>query len=165
MNAKRSRLRLLVAFVCGAVLGAAALLWVVLPPHQPRYQGRTIAQWLRILSSEPGRSGSPLDIIRVHVDTNLYTSIEVPLSYELLRKHNFLDGSGKIYLIVDHDNTTVHQLGQTNGNCLFPLPRWGIQAGMHEVTVEFVLWTGVDQYVSARGSPRGIAFDNNPASR
>jgi hypothetical protein len=156
--------RLLAGVAVVALLGCA-MLWGIPWLQQPRYEGRTMTEWLKKLATEPGRSGSPLDIIRVHVDTGLHTSVEVPLSYDLVRECNFLDGYGKILIIIDHDIEAVHQLGETNGNCLFPLPWWGVTPGVHEVTVKFVLWTGVDQAVSARGSSRTIAFDNNPTSR
>jgi hypothetical protein len=133
--------------------------------RQPRYEGQTMAQWLRILASEPGRSGSPLDIVRTHVDTNLHSiALEVPLSYALVREHDFLDGEGKIELRIDGRFYPVHHLRETNGNCLLPVPPWGISPGLHEVEVELQIVSRAYDRLYARGSPRTIALDNNSTS-
>jgi hypothetical protein len=141
--------------------------WVVLWSQQPRREGRTIAQWLRIIALEPGRPGSPLDIIRVNEDTNERTTfLEVALSYDLMREHNFLRGVGFIMPLIDGDVHTVECLRGTNGSILIPLS-WdgsGIPPGLHEAKVKFLLWTGIDMNVSAWGSARTINFDNHAAS-
>jgi hypothetical protein len=124
-------------------------------------------QWLRILASEPGRSGSPLDIIRFNVDTNQRTTwLEVPLSYDLLRDHDFLDGIGKIRVIVDGGAHSASRLRETNGNCVLKLD-WDwehIPPGLHKVGVDFEIWPSPYNLLHAQGTTRDIAFDNPPTS-
>lgn len=167
MTSFRVYKRRLIGVVVVALLGSAIFLGLAwsLQLCNPRYEGRTMAQWLRVLASEPTRSGTPLDIIRIHDYTNLHTiAVEVPLSYALLRSHDFLDGEGKIELIIDGRFYPVHHLGETNGNCLFPLPRLGISPGLHEVEVELQIVSRAYDRLSARGGKRAIAFDNVSSS-
>jgi hypothetical protein len=127
---------------------------------EPRVKGKTMAQWLKILASDPGNSNSPLDIIRVHVDTNLHAIVEIPLSYDLLREHNFLKGSGRIYPVIDGAGETAQPLRGTNGNCLFPLP-WNMRPGPHAVQVDFAIWGSSPDRLHARGSATTIVFTNS----
>jgi hypothetical protein len=116
-----------------------------------------MAQWLRTLSSEPGRSGSPLDIIRTNVDTNLNaTFLEVPLSYDLLREHDFFRGRGSLGVIIDGDGHGVPSLRGTNGNCLLVLSwdRERISPGLHKIEINFL----IGEYLSARGSTQAVVF-------
>jgi hypothetical protein len=138
-------------------------LWGIRWLQRPRHEGRTMAQWLRTLASEPGRSGSPLDIIRTHVDTNLHTVLlEVPLSYDLLREHDFLDGIGRIDVVIDGGCCSVPLLRETNGNCLLLLDwdREHIPPGLHKLELDFL----IDEYLHARGSTQAVVFANNPTS-
>ncbi len=156
--------RLLTSVALVALLGFAMLCgirwWV-----QPRYFGRTMAQWLNILTSEPGRSGSPLDIIRTHVDTSLHTVVlEVPLSYDLLREHDFLWGQGFIDVRIDGRASVdpIPELRGTNGNCFLVLnwDREQIPPGLHKFQVN--LRIGKD--LNASGSTQCVVPNNNPRS-
>ena len=158
---------LLAAWAAAALLVVSMLSgvqWLL----QPRYERRTIAQWLRILALEPGRSGSPLDITRVIEDTNECTTfLEVPLSYDLMREHNFLRGVGYIDPVIDgHVRTDLTCLRGTNGSVLIPLSwySWEMRPGLHQAKVQFELWTGADRRVFASGSARTIGCDNHPTS-
>src|SRR5271165_3319372 len=76
--------RVLIVFCLSAVV---ALSLIAILEHigwllRPRYEGRTISQWLKVLALDSNKPGSPLDISLVHVDTNQrITYLEVPLSY------------------------------------------------------------------------------------
>jgi hypothetical protein len=144
------------AFVAIVILCAGSSLW----PVQERYKGRTMEQWLRVLASEPGRSGSPLDITRVHVDTKRRTTVEVPLSFDLLREHNILREAGRICLVIDGGQMRVETLRGTNGNCLIPLPL-GLPPGLHQVAVDFTIWPGPDKRMHAKGSERAVTVDDS----
>jgi hypothetical protein len=127
---------------------------------RPRHNGRTLEQWLRTLATEPGRSGSPLDIIRTHVYTNAHaTVLEVPLSYDLLLDHGFYRGFWKndLGVIIDENGgCTVPILRGTNGNCLLPL-NWDdnkISPGLHNLEVVF----HIGEAMSARGSTQAVVF-------
>jgi hypothetical protein len=131
-----------------------------------RRDGRTLAQWLRTLATEPGRSGSPLDIIRTHVYTNLHTTVlEVPLSYDLLCQHGFFRGheENDLSVIIDeYGGCTVPILRATNGNCLLPV-NWDkeqIPPGLHQLQVNFL----IGESMSARGSTQAVVFANEPRS-
>jgi hypothetical protein len=155
-----------------------------------RYKWRTINQWLRLLALEPGRAGSPLDITRVHVSTNLHTvelssgnpyysdrqslglarvperTIEVPLSYDAFREHKALGRAGYFNLLIDGDPVHTELLRGTNGSCLIPLPEY-MPPGPHQVAVEFVIRApghGSKIYLHARGSERAIAFGERSTS-
>lgn len=161
---------------------------------QQRYKGRTMDQWLRLLALEPGRPGSPLDITRVHVSTNLHTveffsgnpyssdrqslglarvperTVEVPLSYDLLREHKALGRAGYFNLLIDGYRVRTKLLRGTNGSCLIPLPGYMMTPGPHQVVVEFVIRAPGHPYtypyidLHARGSERTIAIEDGPAS-
>jgi hypothetical protein len=108
------------------------------------------------------RSGSPLEIVRTHVDTNLHaTVLELPLSYDTLREPNFLNGRGKIALTIDHrlGHHSIPLLRGTNGNCLLVLnrDREHIPPGPHDVNVN--VWIG--DYLFTTGPARAITFDDN----
>jgi len=164
MMCLRGYKRLLADVALVAILGFATsfgIRWWL----QPRHEGRTMAQWLRVLSSEPGMSGSPLDIIRTHVDTKPHTVVlEVPLSYDLLREHDFFDGWGKIGVVIGRRAYSVPCLRGTNGNCLLLLD-WGreqIAPGPHEVQVDFMITSRAFDHLHSVGSARAIIFDNSP---
>jgi hypothetical protein len=134
----------------------------------PQYEGRTMAEWLRILASEHHSSSSPLDIVRVHEETSSHsTFLEVPLSYRLLREHDFFDGIGKITFLVDGGARLPKSLRETNGNCLLELDwdREGIRPGAHKVEVEFEIWLRTYNRLHAMGSARTIAFNKRPISQ
>lgn len=133
---------------------------------RPKRDGRTLAQWLRTLATEPSRSGSPLDIIRAHVYTNLHTTVlEVPLSYDLLCEHGFFRGRDEndLSVIIDeYGGCTVPILRGTNGNCLLPL-NWDneqIPPGLHNLEVNFL----IGESMSARGATQAVVFPNKPRS-
>ena len=136
--------------------------WVVIWSQQPRCEGRTMEQWLRTLSLEPGRSGSPLESIQVRLDTNLRTTfLEVPLSYDLMREHNFLRGVGHIFPVIDGGAQGVECARGTNGSVLIPLS-WDyaqILPGLHQVEVEFEIWPRPFTRLRARGPARALAYD------
>jgi hypothetical protein len=168
-----------------ATLAIAALIVVLGVVMDNRYEWRTIDQWLRVLALEPGRSGSPLDIVRVHVSTQLHAAevfsasgeslglaripqrtIEVPLSYDLFRKHKALGRAGYIRLLIDGYPVHTELSRGTNGSCLIPLPEY-IRLGPHQVAVEFVIRApghGSKIDLRARGSERAIVVDDNPTS-
>jgi hypothetical protein len=135
--------------------------WEIRWSNQPRYEGRTMAQWLRVLRSEPGRSGSPLDIIRVYEGTNIHTTVlEVPLSYDLLREHDFLNGAGNVDVVIDGGGHSVHHLRGTNGNCLLLLD-WDREQklpGLHKIEVDFL----IGEYLHERGSTQAVVFADYP---
>ena len=167
-------------------LGVGALVLVLggMASSGQRYKWRTMDQWLRLLALEPGKSGSPLDITRVHVSTQLHTeevisasgeslglakvperSIEVPLSYDLFREHKALGRAGYFNLLIDGYPVHTELLRGTNGSCLIPLPDYMV--GPHQVAVEFVIRApghGSKIDLHARGSERAIAFDERPIS-
>ena len=127
-------------------------------------------QWLRLLALEPGRSGSPLDITRVHVDTHLQTlTVEVPLSYDLLRKYNILGDGGQIRLLIDGYLAPVLPLRGTNGSCLFSLSGDFLPEDMPRtpvrVAVDFVIRPHGHPYVNlhTRGSERTITIADSPS--
>lgn len=154
--------RPLLGLVAVVAFCAVVILWLVKTEltGPERYRGQTMEQWLRVLASEPGRSGSPLDITRVHVDTKRHTTVEVPLSHDLLREHNLLGGRGRIRIVIDGGPMRVDILRGKNGNCLIPLPL-GLPPGRYQVAVDFTIWTGTDMRIEARGSERAIAVDDS----
>jgi hypothetical protein len=145
--------------------GASWDQWGIRWLQQQRRSGRTLAQWLRTLATEPGRSGSPLDIIRTQVYTNLHTTVlEVPLSYDLLCEHGFFRGrKNDLSVIIDeYGGCTVPILRATNGNCLLPLNRdkEQIPPGLHQLEVSFV----IGESMTMRGSTQAVVFANEPRS-
>jgi hypothetical protein len=124
----------------------------------PRYHGRTMAQWLKALATEPGRSGSPLVIIRTQVDTNSNRAqLEVPMSYDLMREHDLLAGRGSIGVVI-HGFESGLPLRGTNGNILIEL--YGKPHGLHQLEVEFI----IDESMVVRGPTQAVVFANSPAS-
>jgi hypothetical protein len=149
----------------GLMTGAAWDQWGIRWLQQPRHSGRTLAQWLRILTTKPGRSGSPLDIIHTHVYTNLHTTVlELPLSYDLMSRHGFYGGRrNALHVTMDGDHRwKVPILRGTNGDCLLPL-NWDeghISPGLHRFTVGFL----AGELMLEVGATQAVVFANEPRS-
>src|SRR5664280_3453265 len=80
-------------------LGLAGLL---LRSKERTSKGHTMAQWLTILRSNTNSTDNPLRIVQIINDDKFGNlEFEVPLSYDLLLKYDFLERNGSSHLIVN----------------------------------------------------------------
>jgi len=52
-------------FIIGIALTACGAAYLLLQPKQRTFENRTMAQWLRILNTDPNNSKNPLRIVRI----------------------------------------------------------------------------------------------------
>ena len=150
--------------------------WEVLWSRQPRYQGRTLAEWLPVLRTDTNRTEHPLRIVRViHNYEPECDGVEVPLSCDLMRKYGLLEldlpskgykppredtlmfRHARLYLLVNGDVAHEGPLcwRATNGNCLVCYHQGLLKPGTNEIEVKFSLFTG-DSVRSATGPPTQV---------
>lgn len=142
---KRNKLRtgknlLCVVFVAAGVVAGCG-------PTEPNYQGRTMEQWLQMLKANTNSTEDPLKVARiVHDNESRVVTVEVPLSYDLLREHDFLaEGkgpqSGKLYFDVNENRSTFCERA-SNGNCLMSISEndYAFRLGTNQLRVEFVIF-------------------------
>jgi hypothetical protein len=85
----------------------------------------------------------------------------VPLSYDLLAKHGFFEGDGKLCLFVDdHNAIECHGWTRaTNGNCLIVWQTTDASPGPHRINAEFSLFPG-QRTIRATGPVTLITLTN-----
>lgn len=126
-------------------------------PPELTYEGRTLDQWLRVLSTSPLPRESPLKIRfarayallagRPYPPEKALTlrqvingrepdviTFEVPLLYDLLTKHGFLETNGKLCLFVGERAVSCHNCSRaSNGNCLLAWDTKDDASGLYQV--------------------------------
>lgn len=108
--------------------------------REPTYQGRNIGQWVEALAADRTDPQNALNIKRILIDEETETvRFETPLSYDLVAKHDFLTGDGRLRLCIDGNLLSSFCERGTNGNCLLYWDKRGIPPGLHQVQVCFFI--------------------------
>lgn len=116
-----------------ALLGTA-MIWS-LRPLQPRYQGKTIEQWLNLLSGGTGSNDNPLRLERIsNSEMSDWVTFKVPLKYDLLQKYDLLFAHGKLCLVIDGELAPIQEcLPAIDGTCLMKFNAGYYPPGPHSI--------------------------------
>jgi hypothetical protein len=140
------------------------------PTFQERSrQGHTMSQWLKILRANTNSIDDPLKIVRITRNSkSRYVEIEVPISYDLLIAHDFLDKSGtekngKFDLVVNSRVLSTGCERSTNGNCILGCDIRDFANGTNQVQVEFFVFNlvGAASAISSTGPITQFVTTNN----
>src|SRR5271156_5535236 len=82
------------------ILLMCATSWILHHSRKPTYQGRNMVQWLKILKTNSNPTSEPLEIVRIMngIESDV-VGVEVPMSYDLLKKYDFFERNGKLGLM------------------------------------------------------------------
>jgi MFS family permease len=133
--------------------------WVVLWSHLPRYQGRTMEEWLRVLRTDGSSTEHPLRVVRVIYSQEAEgDAVEVPLSWGLMQKYGLFELAppykgqredeligmhAKFYLFINgHGPETGLCWRATNGNCLLRYHHRLLNPGTNDIQVAFLMSFG-----------------------
>lgn len=145
----------------GVVLVASGLTWSLLfSPKELTYQGRTMHQWLQILKSDSNTIDSPLRILGIiKFDGEQVYGVEVPMSYDRLMEHDFLQMSGKFTLIVNGRVRIPHCAPATNGNCVLEFGEDDLRYGSNQIQARFDIFI-MDRLFFATGPETELVSTN-----
>ena len=153
-------------FIIGIALTACGAAYLLLQPKQRTFENRTMAQWLRILNTDPNNSKNPLRIVRiVQYDGPEACAAELPLSYDLIRQQGFCDGrKGKFHLVINGGSIWTDCWRGTNGNCLLPFGKSELNAATNQIQVDFLIFnpSNIDGWLHAEGPIAELISSNSP---
>ena len=152
--------------------------WEAVWSLQPRYQGRTLAEWLPVLRTDTNSTEHPLRIVRfIHNYEPECDAVEVPLSCDLMLKYGLLEldlpskgykperedslmfRSAQLYVLINGDvaGGVSFCWRATNGNCLLRCLHRFLKPGTNEFEVKFNLSAG-DSSPSATGPRKQVGL-------
>ena len=110
-----------------------------------------MAKWLQILRANTNSTEDPLKITRITYDKKFEAmAVEVPMSYDLLKKHDFLGRKGKFNLILNGGILLTYCERATNGTCLLGFDKNLLRPGTNQIQVVFYI-TKMDNPLIATG--------------
>jgi hypothetical protein len=154
-----------VIFLIGIALAACGVAYLLLQPKERTFENRNMAQWLRILNTDPKNSKNPLRIVRiVQYDGPKACAAELPLSYDLIKQHGFCDGKGKFHLVINGRSFWAGCWRGTNGTCLLPFDKSDLNAGTNQFQVDFLILNpaNIDGWLHAEGPITEFSSSNIP---
>src|SRR6266480_2309882 len=151
-------------FIIGIALTACGVTYLLLQPKERTFENRTMAQWLRILNTDPNNSKNPLRIVRiVQYDGPDACAAELPLSYDLIKQQGFCDGKGKFHLVINGRSTWTDCWRGMNGNCLLQFDKSDLNAGTNQFQVDFLILNplNIDGWLHAEGPVTQLISTNS----
>jgi hypothetical protein len=122
------------------VAGIVAIVVIGCGPKERTSQGHTMVQWLKILKSNTNSTDDPLKIVKIINDDKFgNVEFEVPMSYDLLKEHDFLEKNGKFDLSINSRLLSTYCGRATNGNCILGCGINDFTPGTNQVQVEFFI--------------------------
>jgi len=155
----------LAIFIIGIALTACGAAYLLLQPKERTFENRNMAQWLRILSKDPNNSESPLRIVQIlQYDGPETYAAEVPLSYDLIKQHDFCERNGKLDLIINGRHVSTSCWLGNNGNCLLPFDKSHLNPGTNQIQVYFFINnpSDIDHFLHAEGPITELISSNSP---
>jgi hypothetical protein len=151
----------LVMFVLLFVLAACGITYLLPKPMEPKFQNRSMGQWLQLLNTETNSSKNPLRVTRIIEDAPSCT-IEVPLSYDLAKQHDF--HYGNLHLIINERYVSPTCWRGTNGNCLLTFDKSYLSLGSNRIQVDFFINnpSDIDHPLRAKGPMIELISSNSP---
>ena len=154
----------LVSLIIGFTLIACGVTYLLLRPERPTFENRNMAQWLRILSKDPNNSESPLRIVQIiRYDGPETYAAEVPISYDLIKQHDFCERNGKLDLIINGRQFSTSCWLGTNGNCLLPFDKSRLNPGTNQIQVYFFINnpSDIDHFLHSEGPVTQLISTNS----
>lgn len=163
LNMKSIKYLLFGLFAALAVWAAFQIVFYTKPPVQPTRQGLTISQWLQKLRSNTNSTENPLKIAKItnKRDRDI-VEFEVPLSYDLLAKYDFLEGNGRLHLLSGAHTLSTYCERATNGNCILGCDANAFTPGTNQIKVQFFILnpSNIDRSLYATGPVANFVSSN-----
>ena len=123
------------------VAGIVAIVVIGCAPKGPTFQGHNMVQWLQILRANTNSTENPLKIVQMIYDNKFeVTTVEVALSYDLLKERDFLGENGKFNLIINGRDLSTNCSRATNGDCLCEFDKNVLNPGTNQIQVAFSIF-------------------------
>jgi len=121
-------------------------------PSTVAYQGRSMDQWLKILySGDMNSSSESLRACKIYMKEPDHYAFEVPISFDRMVQNGFFDKNGKLCLWIDYRYVSCHDwVRSTNGNCLMIWDVAAIPSGLHQIHLEFSLFSDSSKWHTLR---------------
>jgi hypothetical protein len=128
------------------ILLMCVTLWILYHSRKPTYQGRSMVQWLKILKTNSNPAGEPLKIVHIinRAESDVVT-VEVPMSYDLLKKYDFFERNGKLGLMINERGFSTFNARAANGDCLLGFDKNNLNLGTNQIQVEFFIHNSSDR--------------------
>lgn len=151
-----------------AALTACGMVYFLSGRKEPTFQNHNMAQWLGILKTDTDSAGDPLRIGQIiYNNKSRIGAVEVPLSYELVKKYDFCERQGKFDLVINGRYVSTTCWRATNGNCSLAFDQTELNPGTNQIRIWFMINnpSDIDHFLHATGPITRLVSSNAFRSR